>query len=27
VMVDDGFNLAVVGPFDDEGRFADLLVA
>jgi predicted Zn-dependent peptidase len=27
VMVDDGFNLAVVGPFDDDGRFADLLVA
>src|SRR3954464_11716179 len=25
VMVDDGFNLAIVGPFDDEPHFADLI--
>jgi predicted Zn-dependent peptidase len=27
VMVNDGLNLAMVGPFDDPGRFTDLLAA
>ncbi len=27
IMVDDGLNLGIVGPFDDEQRFLDLLTA